>query len=182
MDFYLGGPAPCGRRRAIRCTTLRSCRSYPCRDRGMGRCRQIPFCHGVTGIPIRTHAVRPYRYRQSCGLPWPGTSSPHVIAPSPHRRHPARGAGVGSAAHCVRSGMVTGRLGQTRGKMGGGGDCNKLGTRLPAAHLPPFYCIPGRPPFRCRRQEATESPPPPCKFRREEIGRSEREERRTVRR
>ena len=54
----MGGPAPYGRRRAIRCTSLRSCRSYPCRDRTSGRGRYNPFCHGDMGIPTRTHAVR----------------------------------------------------------------------------------------------------------------------------
>ncbi|MBR4488414.1 MAG: hypothetical protein IKO89_07650, partial [Bacteroidales bacterium] len=28
-------------------TALRSCRSYPCRDRASGRCRHNPFGHGA---------------------------------------------------------------------------------------------------------------------------------------
>ena len=61
--FSLGGPAPCGRRRAIRSTSLRSCRSYPCRDRASGRCRHIPFGREGAGIGSRRlHYNQPQKY------------------------------------------------------------------------------------------------------------------------
>ena len=62
LSFYLGGPAPCGRRRAIRSTALRSCRSYPCRDRASGAVSVFPFCRG--GEPTRN--TPPVLPRHTC--------------------------------------------------------------------------------------------------------------------
>ena len=130
----MGGPAPCGRRRALRFTRFARAHSNPCRDGTSGRCRHIPFWHGVTG----TH---PDARRASLPIPAVLTDcrlrGHHHRKSSPHRA-PRQGRGCGFRQPAA-GGMVTGRLRQARGKMGGGGDCNKMGACSSAAHLPHFF-------------------------------------------
>ena len=152
----MGGPAPYGRRRAIRCTSLRSCRSYPCRDRISGRGRYTPFRQVL--VPTRnTQPVLPrhtrrqvlsYSQRAAVGHTAHSYPTLHVgllkFAPSgslsmmSHRQQ-ASNKEIPSiwrlTEWCCREYTPW-------GKMGGGGDCNKLGARAPAAHLPLLIVFP----------------------------------------
>ena len=46
-DFYLGGPAPCGRRRAIRCTRFARAAPIPAATESRGG---VGILHSVTGL------------------------------------------------------------------------------------------------------------------------------------
>lgn len=61
----MGGPAPCGRRRALRFTRFARAHSNPCRDGTSGRCRHNPFWHGED---IRSRRRRPYGLAYGCVL------------------------------------------------------------------------------------------------------------------
>ena len=58
--FFFGRPGSLRSPSGYPLYSLRSCRSYPCRDRASGRCRHIPFGRGGTGIRFRPHAAHPY--------------------------------------------------------------------------------------------------------------------------
>ena len=88
--FSLGGPAPCGRRRAFRFTRFARAHSNPCRDGTSGRCRHIPICHG--------EGIHPDARRASLPIPAVLTDcrrrGHHHRKSSPHRA-PRQGAGTG---------------------------------------------------------------------------------------
>ena len=114
--------------------SLRSCRSYPCRDRTSGRCRYNPFCHGDTGwsdiIATNIMAIvgaNNHSPLQAVAINLPKSAS---ILPPPHR--------------CTPSGVQE----PVEPK------CPQCHHRTPSGVRGK---IPPPPPFRCRRQEATES-------------------------
>ena len=138
--------------------SLRSCRSYPCRDRISGR---GGILHSVTSwCPTRnTQPVLPRHTRRQ-------VLSSSQRAADGHTAHsyPTLHVGLSKFAPSGSLSIMSHRQQASNkeipsiwrltewwcreytpwGKMGGGGDCNKFGARAPAAHLPPFYCVPVR--------------------------------------
>ena len=71
------------------------------------------------------------------------------------RSHPASNRGIPSIWRLTE--WWCRKLSYIGGRMGGGSGRSKFGARSPAAH-PSFFVFQSAPPFRCLRQEATESP------------------------